>query len=88
MPGGVEGLCCGRGEVGDPEVAQESENQRHSERTKDGPMSHTATSLRMSCLVTADLWSGWGSAEQEIALRVRFQAGEERSLMTSATRHS
>ena len=37
VPGGVERLGCGRDEVGDPEIAQESEHQRHSE----GNQGHT-----------------------------------------------
>ena len=40
-------------------------------------MLQTATSRMMSSMVTADLLSGWGLAEYEMARRVRVQAGDE-----------
>ena len=39
-------------------------------------------------MITADLLSGWGPAEYEMAQRVRVQAGDVRSFTTEGALHS
>ena len=52
--------------------------------TKDGSVLQMATSRVRSSKVMADLLSGCGPAEYEMALRVRVQAGDVRSFTTEA----
>ena len=58
VSGWVKRLSSGWRKVGDPEVAQETETNATLSGTRDGSVSHTATSLMRSSLETADLWSG------------------------------
>ena len=55
--------------------------QQESQSPKPMSLEHTS-------MVMADLLSGWGPAEYEMALRVRVQAGDVRSFTTEAALHS